>query len=121
MSTKYSAKIIESSRELTVEERIKFKDIGDAIKLDDVCEEAPLEIAVADYCVIAVHNEKADTFLLTVINTLPEVLLSGLISRTLLKNLVPRELSSLISKFTREILLTTRVRNSLPARLRKIY
>ena len=61
MSTKYSAKIIESSRELTVEERIKFKDIGDAIKLDDVCEEAPIEIAVADYCVIAVHNEKADT------------------------------------------------------------
>ena len=61
MSERYSAKIIDSSRELSVQERIKFKDIGDAIKLDDICEESAIIIPVEDYVVISVHNEKSDT------------------------------------------------------------
>ena len=60
-NTKYSAKITESSRAFTAEERIKYKDIGDAVKLDDICEEEPIVITIADYAVISIHNEKADT------------------------------------------------------------
>ena len=55
----YKAEVIESSRQLTARERIRFKDLTDAISLDTVTNEA-LTIEVKDYAIVRVHNEKSD-------------------------------------------------------------
>ena len=56
----YKAEVIEASRELTARERIKFKDLTDAISIDEATEDAPLIISVKDYAIIKVHNENSD-------------------------------------------------------------
>lgn len=65
-SASYSATIKESSRELSPKERVMFKDLGNAIKLNDMAEEAMKNDAkaiitkVVDYVIVGVHNEKSD-------------------------------------------------------------
>ena len=56
----YSVKVIDASRQLTVKEKIAFKDFGLAVQLDDVVTETGLIINVKDYVVLQVHNEKSD-------------------------------------------------------------
>lgn len=60
MST-YNVEIKEASRELTKREKIRFKDISNAVKLDEaVSPESPLIIQPKSYVVLNVHNDKAD-------------------------------------------------------------
>lgn len=65
-SASYSASIKDSSRELSPKERVMFKDLGNAIKLNDMAEEAMKNDAkaiitkVVDYVIVGVHNEKSD-------------------------------------------------------------
>ena len=65
-SASYSATIKEASRELSPKERVMFKDLGNAIKLNDMAEEAMKNDAkaiitkVVDYVIVGVHNEKSD-------------------------------------------------------------
>lgn len=56
----YNAEIKEASRQLTARERIKFKDLTDAISLDAATTDGPITFAVKDYAIVAVHNEKSD-------------------------------------------------------------
>lgn len=56
----YSAKIIESSRELSVSDRIKFKDTSDAVKLDELTENGSVVIHPIAYFIISIHNEKSE-------------------------------------------------------------
>lgn len=58
----YSATIEESSRELTPKERVMFKDLGNAVNLNDYAKESIVAgvkaiISVKDWAIIAVHNE----------------------------------------------------------------
>ena len=62
----YSATISESSRELTAKERVMFKDLGNAIKLNDLAdgantngEKAIIE-KVVDYAILSIHNEASE-------------------------------------------------------------
>lgn len=61
----YSATIEESSRELTPKERVMFKDIGNAVNLNDYAKESIAAgvkaiIVVKDWAIIAVHNEASE-------------------------------------------------------------
>lgn len=56
----YSVKVIDASRQLTVKEKIAFKDFSLAAQLDDVVTETGLIINVKDYVVLQVHNDKSD-------------------------------------------------------------
>lgn len=57
----FAVKIEESSKELTAKERIAFKDMSNAKKLDlEVEAGTALIIAPEAYVVLAVHNEKSD-------------------------------------------------------------
>ena len=57
----YSAKIINSSRELSAKERITLKDFNDCVGLDGVVtENTPLVIKVDLMVTVAVHNERAN-------------------------------------------------------------
>ena len=57
----FEAKVIESSKELSVRERIIMKDTSDAIQLDEATRgEEKLYIKVKAYVVLQVHNEKSD-------------------------------------------------------------
>lgn len=57
--TNYTASITESSKELSVREKIKLKDLTSAIAIDKVVEpEKPLVIAPDFYARISIHNEK---------------------------------------------------------------
>lgn len=62
----YSATISESSRELTPKERVMYKDLGNAIKLNDLAdgakasgEKAIIE-DVVDYAILSIHNEASE-------------------------------------------------------------
>ena len=57
--TGYEAKIAYSSKELTAKERIKMKDTGDAVRLDEATRDGSLLIDPDYYVILAVHNEKA--------------------------------------------------------------
>lgn len=59
MEKDYSVKIAYSKNDLSARDRIKLKDISDAIQLDEVCAE-PIIIDVDNYVVLEVHNEKSD-------------------------------------------------------------
>ena len=65
-SANYSVVIEESSRELTPKERVMFKDLGNAQKLNTLAEEAEANGAkaiidnVKDFVVINVHNEASE-------------------------------------------------------------
>lgn len=57
----YNVTVKECSKELTNRERIKIKDVSNAVKLDDVVNgDSPFIIEPAYYAVLSVHNEKSD-------------------------------------------------------------
>ena len=62
----YNATVAEASRELTPKERVMFKDLGNAIKLNDLAEGAQASgdkaiiASIADYAVLAIHNEASE-------------------------------------------------------------
>ena len=57
--TNYTTSITESSKELSVREKIKLKDLTSAIAIDKVVEpEKPLVIAPDFYAYLLIHNEK---------------------------------------------------------------
>ena len=57
----YTITIIESSKELSARERIKMKDITNAVKFDEAINPGEkLQIKPADYAVLAVHNENSE-------------------------------------------------------------
>ena len=56
----YSAKIIESSKELTAKEKVMLKDLSNAQPLDSLVKDDDRILLNPDYYVIvAIHNEKA--------------------------------------------------------------
>ena len=58
--TDYSASIVSSSRELSVKEKIQFKDLTDTVRLDTVVRiDQPLTIDVDTIVELAIHNENA--------------------------------------------------------------
>lgn len=56
----YSAKIVDTSRDISAKEKIQLKDTTGAIKLDEVLEQGALTIKPDMYAVLAIHNEKSD-------------------------------------------------------------
>lgn len=57
----YKTEIVRSSKELTGKEKLIFKDLSNAVKLDSVVSsDSPLIISPVDYAIIAVHNEKSE-------------------------------------------------------------
>ena len=59
MRNDYSAKIIESSRELSNKEKVMFKDTSSCVKLNDVClpgEDVTINVDL--WVVLEIHNEK---------------------------------------------------------------
>ena len=57
----YEVKIIDSSKELTARDRIKFKDVSSTQSLDRVVgTDDTLVIKPVNYVVLAVHNDKSD-------------------------------------------------------------
>lgn len=62
----YSATITETSRELTPKERVMFKDLGNATKLNDMADEAMRNDSkaiienVTDYAILSIHNEASE-------------------------------------------------------------
>jgi hypothetical protein len=59
MNTNYKATINEGSKEFTIREKIKLKDLTTAIAIDKVVEpEKPLVIAPDYYAFVDIHNEK---------------------------------------------------------------
>lgn len=60
--TGYKATVQEVSKEITVAERIKFKDTSDAIGLDTATQDnfGELVVDIDYYGVLNVHNEKAE-------------------------------------------------------------
>lgn len=59
MSNNYKATINEGSKDLSVREKIKLKDLTSAIAIDRVVEpEKPLVIAPDYYAYLDIHNEK---------------------------------------------------------------
>ena len=60
--TNYKATISYCSKELDARERIRTKDVSDAIKLDQATQDVPsIDIEVAYYAVLDIHNEKSDS------------------------------------------------------------
>ena len=56
----YSAKIIESSKELTAKEKVMLKDLSNAQPLDSLVKDGDRILLNPEYYVIvAIHNEKA--------------------------------------------------------------
>jgi hypothetical protein len=58
--TGFEAKIREASKELTAKERVKFKDITNAVRLDDATKENPLVIAPDFYVILDIHNGRSE-------------------------------------------------------------
>lgn len=60
---KYGVVITDSSRELNAVERLKFKDTNDAKNIDDIIagEVTFLELKVAEWVMLKVHNESSET------------------------------------------------------------
>lgn len=60
-NNEYSVKIAETSREFTTRERILFKDVSNAIKLDEAVtsDGVPLVINPVDFAVLEIHNGKS--------------------------------------------------------------
>lgn len=62
----YTSSISDASRELTAKERVMFKDLGNATKLNDLAEGAlatggkAIIEDVVDYAVVAIHNEASE-------------------------------------------------------------
>lgn len=61
-NTNYKATISFCSKELDARERIRTKDVSDAIKLDEATQDVPsIDIDVDYYAVLDIHNEKSDS------------------------------------------------------------
>lgn len=56
----YRVTIANSSKELSAKERIKMKDTGDALSIDELTQEGDLLIDVDYYVELEVHNEKSE-------------------------------------------------------------
>ena len=57
----YSSTIVESLKELSGKEKVRFKDLTASKKIDEeVTEEQSLRIALDNYVILAVHNPKAE-------------------------------------------------------------
>lgn len=56
----YTATIVESNRELSVQEKVKMKDTRDAISLEKISRDGSVTLGVTGYAVLAVHNEKSE-------------------------------------------------------------
>lgn len=56
----YTCKIIDSSGEFDVYERVMCKDLGDAIPLDDATQQGPVVIAYEKHLILGIHNEKSE-------------------------------------------------------------
>lgn len=56
----YKTEITESSKELSGKEKLIFKDLSNAVKLDSATDGKQLRITPVDYAVIKVHNEKSE-------------------------------------------------------------
>ena len=56
----YTATIVESNRELSVQEKVKMKDTRDAISLEKISREHSVTLGVTGYAVLAIHNEKSE-------------------------------------------------------------
>ena len=55
----YEAKVISASRELTVRERIRAKDLGNAVALDKATDDGSVVIDFDYYAELQVHNERS--------------------------------------------------------------
>ena len=61
-NSNYKATISYCSKELDARERIRTKDVSDAIKLDDATQDVPsIDIDVDYYAILDIHNEKSDS------------------------------------------------------------
>ena len=61
MDKKYTVEIKECSKELTARERIKLKDLGDALNINTVIENEGEGIIKVDYyATLDIHNEYSD-------------------------------------------------------------
>lgn len=58
--TDYNAKITFASRDLTTKEKIRFKRIMDAHKLDEETKAEPVQISVDVVVALTIHNEHAE-------------------------------------------------------------
>lgn len=56
----YSVVISETSKELTAKEKVMFKDVSDAIKLDEATQNGEVVIHPDYYMVLDIHNSKSD-------------------------------------------------------------
>ena len=56
----YKATVVESSKELTAREKIKFKDLSDSVALDGAIKDEPIFITPEAYAIVNIHNEKSD-------------------------------------------------------------
>lgn len=56
----YSAKIVNTSKELSAREKIKIKDLTNAVGLDEaVTDDVPLMVTPQLWAELAIHNEKS--------------------------------------------------------------
>ena len=56
----YSAKIVNTSKELSAREKIKIKDLTNAVSLDEaVTDDVPLMVTPQLWAELAIHNEKS--------------------------------------------------------------
>lgn len=60
MNKDYATKVMHVTKELTARERIKFKDVSDAQRLDDIVNDTPVLITIDYYGEVAVHNEHSE-------------------------------------------------------------
>ena len=66
VESNYSSTIKEASRELIPKERVMFKDLGNATKLNDLAEDAlsagtkAIITNVKDYAIVSIHNEASE-------------------------------------------------------------
>lgn len=58
--TGYNVEIIETSKQLSARERLMVKDTSNANSIDEMTQDNPLIIGVADYAVLKVHNDHSD-------------------------------------------------------------
>ena len=61
MERGYSVSINQASKELTKQEKIKFKDTTDCVRLDEATKNGEVIINPDFYAVLDVHNEKAQS------------------------------------------------------------
>lgn len=56
----YTVSINKCSTELTPREKIKVKDLSNAVKLDTAADASPVEITPSFYVILDIHNEKSE-------------------------------------------------------------